>query len=342
MEKAYFQPDPDNRDFMQALEVVLETNRNLYLTGRAGTGKTTFLRYIKAKTNKQAVILAPTGVAAINAGGVTIHSFFQVPFGPLLPNDRRFRTLPNRYDTDKSTIFHHFGYSKEKREILNSLELLIIDEVSMVRCDLLDLIDRLLRVFRQKPATPFGGVQVLMIGDVFQLAPVVKNEEREILQPFYRSTFFFAANVLQNTSFIFIELKKIYRQKDDQFISLLNKIRENTIDHQDLYFLNRKLQPNFEPPVNSNYITLAAHNNSVEKINRQKLESLEGESMIYEAEVKDDFPERDFPTDFHLELKVGAQVMFLKNSPDKLYFNGKIGFVTVVEAMRKKRKLRKT
>lgn len=323
--------DKDNAEFNYAAEFVRHTDKLVYLTGKAGTGKTTFLKYIRATTNKNTVILAPTGVAAINAGGVTIHSFFQVPFGPFVPGDSRLRQTTK--DTEnKETIYTTFKYREEKIKIIESLELLIIDEVSMVRADMLDVIDRLLRVFRRKPYLPFGGVQVILIGDTFQLPPIANNGDWSILSQFYKTPFFFNSKVIEENPPVYIELKKIYRQNEQDFIDLLNRVRVNKVNANDFKVLNAKYDPSFSGN-GRDYITLATHNAIVDETNNTKLNQLETDSFTYSANVKGTFPDKIKPTDHYLKLKVGAQVMFVKNdaSTPKRYYNGKIGKIKELE-----------
>lgn len=317
--------DRDNAEFNYAAEFVRHTDKLVYLTGKAGTGKTTFLKYIKATTNKNTVILAPTGVAAINAGGVTIHSFFQVPFGPFVPGDSRLRQTFKGTE-NKETIFTTFRYGEERIRIIESLELLIIDEISMVRADMLDVIDKLLRVYRRKPNMPFGGVQVILIGDTFQLAPISKNEDWSILSQFYKTPFFFNSKVIEENPPVYIELKKIYRQSEKEFIDLLNRVRVSKVNANDFKVLNAKYDPSFSGN-GKDYITLATHNAIVDEINITELNQLETKLFTYEANVKGTFPDKIKPTDHYLKLKIGAQVMFIKNdaSTPKKYYNGKIG-----------------
>ncbi len=321
--------DETNEEFFWASELVKYGHPLIYLTGKAGTGKTTFLKYLRQTTEKNSVVLAFTGVAAINAGGQTINSFFKVPFGPFVPNDKRLRTRPEDGDTDRSTIYNHFQYNKEKLEIIRGLELLIIDEISMVRCDLLDVIDRLLRVFRKKENETFGGVQVILIGDTFQLPPI--DKEWHILQPFYDSTFFFSSKVILSNKPVYIELKKIYRQNEQEFIELLNRVRINKVNQNELNLLNSKFNPTFSSTENSNYITLATHNKIVESTNLSKLAELTGEIQLFEATITNDFPDNIMPTDRVLQLKEGAQIMFIKNDKPKRIFNGKIAKINKIE-----------
>ncbi|WP_338765074.1 AAA family ATPase [Bernardetia sp. ABR2-2B] len=326
--------DKDNIEFNNALDLIKHTEKTIYLTGKAGTGKTTFLKYLKTTIDKRMVIVAPTGVAAINAGGQTIHSFFQIAPSLYVPNDKRLRKAANMGDDDKSTIFEHFVYSKEKRKIITSLEVLVIDEVSMVRCDLLDVIDRLLRIFRKKETVPFGGVQVLLIGDTFQLPPVMKDEEKEILMEHYESEFFFSSKVIQQIEPIYIELKKIYRQKDQRFINLLNKIRNSNLTYDQLQGLNTKYDPKFDFEKHTNCIMLCTHNEKVKEVNSEKLTRLTTSLQTFEAKIEGEFPDKNFPTNRNLELKLNAQVMFVKNDSDKekKYYNGKIGKIIRLES----------
>jgi len=323
--------DENNIEFNYASEFVKQTNRLVYLTGKAGTGKTTFLKFLRETTNKKTVILAPTGVAAVNAGGQTIHSFFQIKPSIYHPNDKRFRQKPDRDDDDQTTIYNHFKYFKERLEVIRSLELLIIDEISMVRCDLLDVVDILLRTFRKRMTEPFGGVQVVLIGDTFQLPPIATSNEWKILKPFYKSPFFFSSRVIEGNKPVYIELKIIYRQNEQEFIDLLNRIRVNQIDEGLLNILNSKLNPSFSPSVNENYITLATHNDSVRSINLIKLNELHTEPIIFDATITGIFPEKMMPTDRQLILKEGAQVIFVKNDQSKRYFNGKIAKINKID-----------
>jgi len=324
--------DETNEEFFWASELVKYGHPLIYLTGKAGTGKTTFLKYLRHTTEKNTVVLAFTGVAAINAGGQTINSFFRIPFGPFVPNDKRLRIRPEDGDIDKSTIYNHFNYNKEKLEIIKGMELLIIDEISMVRCDLIDVIDRLLRVFRKRVNEAFGGVQVILIGDTFQLPPI--DKEWHILKPFYESTFFFSSKVILSNKPVYIELKKMYRQKEQEFIELLNRVRINKISNIELDLLNSKVNQTFFPAKNSNYITLATHNSKVEGINLLNLADLPGEIHLFEAIITKDFPENIMPTDRVLQLKEGAQVMFIRNDTAKGIYNGKIAKIIKIEERR--------
>lgn len=315
-----------DQDLQLAFDFVQYTNRNIFLTGKAGTGKTTFLKSLKLKSPKRMIVVAPTGVAAINAGGVTIHSFFQLPFHPYIPSFY----LPGESGTRKPDGNDPHGYkmSREKINIIKSLDLLIIDEISMVRADTLDAIDSALRRYKNR-YLPFGGVQLLMIGDIQQLAPVVKDDDREILGQYYQSFFFFESKALRSTDFVTIELKHIFRQDDQVFIDLLNRIRNNDVNQDVLDELNKRYIPDFDPDSGGGYITLTTHNYQAQAINDSKLEKLPGKTHSFTAVVKDDFPEFSYPNATELVLKTGAQVMFIKNdlSGDKLFFNGKIGHI---------------
>ncbi|WP_159520607.1 ATP-dependent DNA helicase [Sunxiuqinia indica] len=323
--------DETNVEFNYASDFVKHTDRLVYLTGKAGTGKTTFLKYLRETTTKNTVILAPTGVAAVNAGGQTIHSFFQIRPSVYVPNDKRLRTKPDLNDPDRSTIFDHFKYFKEKIGIIRGMELLIIDEISMVRCDLIDVVDKLLRVFRKKENEPFGGVQVILIGDTFQLAPIARTDEWNILKEFYSTEFFFGSKVIENNKPVYIELKKIYRQNEQEFIDLLNRVRVNQVTANELGILNSKFNPTFSPENGSNYITLATHNKIVDSTNLTKLAELETELKLFEATVTGTFPENIMPTERILQLKQGAQIIFIKNDRAKRYFNGKIAKIKSIE-----------
>lgn len=319
--------DQNNPEFRYAADFVMYTNRMLYLTGKAGTGKTTFLKYLKTISDKNMVVLAPTGVAAVNAGGQTIHSFFNIKPGLYVPGDKRLRTFAPPDDPDKTTIGDHFRYHRDKLEIIRSLELLVIDEISMVRCDLLDVIDRLLRVFRRREFTPFGGVQVVLIGDTFQLPPIANHNDWDILGQFYSSPFFFSSRVMQLQKPLYIELKKVYRQTDQDFIDLLNRIRINRLKEDDLKLLNSRYLHGFTPEEEEDYIILATHNRMVEETNEKRLRELDEPLHSFEAFVEGIFPENSYPADLILKLKEGAQVMFLKNDRNKRFYNGKIGHV---------------
>lgn len=294
------------------------TNQNVFLTGKAGTGKTTFLRNLRNSQPKRMAVVAPTGVAAINAQGVTIHSFFQIAPGLFMPD------AVNAAEQRKL----YYRMSEQKKNILRTLDLLVIDEISMVRCDLLDAVDQTLRSYRDK-RKPFGGVQLLFIGDLQQLAPVARDQEWDILKTTYDTPYFFSSKALQQTPFVTIELKKIYRQDDRQFIDLLNQIRTNTLSDQMLEMINRRCIPNFQAPEDEDWIMLTTHNHSAQSYNRNKLAQLTGKSNTFKAEISGNFPETSYPADQTITLRVGAQVMFIKNdpSPRHEYYNGKIGRV---------------
>ena len=313
----------DNKELKLAYDYIENTNTNIFLTGKAGTGKTTFLHRLRQESMKRLIVVAPTGVAAINAGGVTIHSFFQLGFSPILPNDE-YR--------NKDLESPENRFRKDKINIIKSLDLLIIDEISMVRADLLDGIDAVLRHYR-KSKLPFGGVQLLMIGDLQQLPPVVKQEEWSILKRFYATEFFFSSRALQISPHICIELKRIYRQKDEDFIQILNEIRNNQLSDQSRQRLNANYKPDFDPEDKDAYITLSTHNRKAEDINEIKLKKLENNKISFKANIDGQFPEYAFPTLESLELKKGAQVMFVKNDSQssKRFYNGKIGHITFID-----------
>ena len=306
-----------NEESILARKIIEKTSANLFLTGKAGTGKTTFLKQLKELSPKRMVVLAPTGIAAINAGGMTIHSFFQLPFSPYIPGT-----------TFGGGEQKRFQFSKLKRNIIRSIDLLVIDEISMVRSDLLDAIDSVLRQYRKRHDLPFGGVQLLMIGDLHQLAPVVTSQEEQLLGQYYDTPYFFSSNALKQAGYLTVELKKVYRQQDERFISLLNQIRENKASDATLQALNQRYIPDFEPPKNSNYIRLTTHNAPAQHINEQQLAALSSKAYSFTAEVEDDFPESSYPADYKLVLKPGAQVMFIKNDPLHRFYNGMIGEVT--------------
>ena len=310
-----------NKELDLAWNFANYTGRNIFLTGKAGTGKTTFLQKLKKESLKRIVVVAPTGVAAINAGGVTIHSFFQLPFGPIIPGKNENLREGFKYK-----------FNKKKIDIIRAMDLLVIDEISMVRADLLDGIDRVLRKYKDKNKV-FGGVQVLMIGDMQQLAPVVREQEKEILETYYKTPFFFSSNSFQMANPVNIELREIFRQKDDEFIRILNEVRENKLSDESLKKLNERYKPGFRPGKNEPYIILTTHNYKAAKINKEKLDKLSSKSHFFEALIEGDFPENAFPNKERLELKIGAQVMFNKNdsSYEKRYYNGKIGEITAIK-----------
>ena len=308
----------ENHELRTAWDFVENTGRSIFLTGKAGTGKTTFLKTIVEKSRKRPIVVAPTGVAAINAGGVTIHSFFQLPFTPYVPGAK----LESKFD-----------FGREKRKIIASIDLLIIDEISMVRADLLDAIDTVLRRFRDH-YQPFGGVQLLMIGDLAQLTPVVTAEDEQILKPYYDTPYFFGSKALQQIDYVTIQLDHVYRQQDMSFINILNQIREGHPTVEILAQLNSRCNPTFIPKPEEPYIRLTTHNQLANYYNENELKKLKGRSYLFHAEVNGSFPEYSYPTAETLELKQGAQVMFVKNDPsgDHLYYNGRIGRVTYVDA----------
>jgi hypothetical protein len=307
-----------NKQLELAYDFVQYTGQNIFLTGKAGTGKTTFLKSLKERSPKRMIVVAPTGVAAINAGGVTIHSFFQLSFAPQVGTEREL-TKEQRF-------------SKDKINIIRSLDLLVIDEISMVRADVLDAIDRTLRRFKNR-MKPFGGAQVLMIGDLQQLAPVIKNEEWGLLKREYDTAYFFSSKALKQFPYVSIELTEVFRQQDQKFISILNKVRENSLDQDALNELNKRYIPDFTPDDEAGFITLCTHNVSAHRINDSRLLKLVGKKQAFKAAVDGKFPEYSYPTDFELVLKIGAQVMFVKNdsNPEKRFYNGKIGQVTNIE-----------
>lgn len=316
------------------LQFINQTNKSIFLTGKAGTGKTTLLKEIIRSTHKNTVVVAPTGIAALNAGGVTIHSMFQLPFGGFIPaNNVEVQFSDSLKFETKDTLRRHFRMSALKRHVIQNMELLIIDEVSMLRSDLMDAIDFMLQSVRKK-RTPFGGVQVLFIGDLLQLPPVIRDEEWRTLRQYYKGKFFFHSHVIQNNPPLYIELSKIFRQSDETFIELLNNLRNNKITSENISFLNQYVQPNFDLKANKGYITLTTHNAKADTINLQSINDLNGIATKYQAKITGDFPEKIFPLEETLELKIGAQIMFIKNdlSAEKNYFNGKMGFVKSISA----------
>lgn len=313
-----------NPELTLAWQFVEGTGTHLFLTGKAGTGKTTFLRRLKSESPKRMVVLAPTGIAAINAGGVTIHSFFQLPLAPFVPE--------TSFSADGKSAYY-YRFSREKINIIRSIDLLVIDEISMVRADLLDAVDRVLRRYRAH-SEPFGGVQLLMIGDLQQLAPVVKEEEWQLLKSYYDTPYFFSSRALQQTDYCTIELKTVYRQQDAAFLDLLNSIRENRCDDRVLALLNSRYRPGFHPAREEGYIRLVTHNYQAQRINESELQQLPGRSYTYHAQIEGKFPEYAYPTEPVLELKQGAQVMFIKNdsSGNHRYYNGLLGEVVEISS----------
>ena len=332
---ATFTPDTTNEMFQLAIQLVNQSNRNIFLTGKAGTGKTTFLKYIRQNCPKQMAIVAPTGVAAINAGGVTIHSFFQLPLSPFIPETKGTGFSNQAQEiSNKHSLISRLRFNSEKKKVIQQLELLIIDEISMVRCDTLDAIDTVLRHVRQQPAERFGGVQVLFIGDMLQLPPVIKEQEWNLLSEYYSSQYFFDSKVLQEEPPVYIEFNKIYRQSDEHFIGLLNQVRNNELDEEGMKILESRFQPAFRRRKQDGYIILTTHNYKASEINTRELGDIESKLFTYEAEIQEDFSDRAFPAEEILHLKVGAQVMFIRNDSSekgKRYFNGKIGIVSQLE-----------
>ena len=324
------QLDLDNKEWQDALQIINYTRRSLFLTGKAGTGKSTFLRYISKNTKKKHVILAPTGIAAINAGGSTLHSFFKLPFHPLLPNDTQY---------DWRNLKKTLKYTGAQRKLIREVELIIIDEISMVRADIIDFIDKVLRAYTRNPE-PFGGKQLLLVGDIYQLEPVLKDEDRQLLQPFYPSPYFFNAKVWQMMPIVSIELRKVYRQTDDSFIAILDRIRNNTATQADLSALNSRVEnsQNSES-LNSKFsslnspltITLAARRDTVDFINEQQLAALDGDPITFVGKIQGDFPESSLPTPMELQLKPGAQIIFIKNDKEKRWVNGTLGTIEYID-----------
>lgn len=310
--------DLDNKEWQDALQIVNYTRRSLFLTGKAGTGKSTFLRYVSENTKKKHVILAPTGIAAINAGGATLHSFFRLPFHPLLPNDSRY---------DRRHIRETLKYTGAQRKLLREIELIIIDEISMVRADIIDFIDKVLRIYTRN-YEPFGGKQLLLVGDIYQLEPVVKEDDRQLLTPFYPSAYFFNARVWQQMKLVSIELRKVYRQHDDRFIALLDRIRQNQATQQDLKMLNAQVGSTQNAQLS---ITLATRRDTVDYINEQQLAQLDGQPCMFKGTITGDFPESSLPTPMELSLKPGAQIIFIRNDKEKRWVNGTIGTIIAID-----------
>ena len=319
-----FQLDTNNKEFQDALQLITHTRQSVFLTGKAGTGKSTFLKYICNHTKKKYVVLAPTGIAAINAGGVTLHSFFKLPFRPMLPDDPDLSLSHGR-------IFEFFKYPKEKRKIIAEVDLIIIDEISMVRADIIDCVDRILRVYSGNMRLPFGGKQLLFVGDVFQWEPVVPSDQKEILSLFYASPFFFSARVFKDINLVPIELQKVYRQTDSVFINILDRIRNNAARKQELDTLNGRYFPSFEPQNEDMYITLATRRDQVDFINEKKLAELPGEEYVSVGKIEGDFPESSLPTQLNLSIKEQAQVIFIDNDYERRWVNGTIGMVSGID-----------
>lgn len=321
-----FTLDTSNKEFQNALELIERTNQSIFLTGKAGTGKSTFLKYLCETTSKKFVILAPTGIAAINAGGATLHSFFKLPFRPMAPDDPDLSLVSGR-------IFEFFKYKKEHRKIIQEVELIIIDEISMVRADTIDCVDRILRVYSNNMRTPFGGKQLVFVGDVFQLEPVVTSDSRDIISKFYRNAFFFSANVFREMNLIPIEFTKIYRQTDERFISILNNVRMGKSNMTDLSLLNNNVNPAFNPKEEDMFITLATRRDNVDYINERKMTELETEEYISYGVIEGDFPESSLPTAQELVLKEHAQVMFIRNDLQwpRRWVNGTLGIISQID-----------
>ena len=312
------QIDLENEEMQKALQIIQFTRRSLFLTGKAGTGKSTFMRHIAATIKKKHIILAPTGIAAINAGGSTLHSFFKLPFHPLLPTDKRY-SARNMRDTLK--------YNGEKTKLLREVELIIIDEISMVRADIIDFIDKVLRIYNRNMREPFGGKQLLLVGDIYQLEPVIKEDERQLLRPFYPSCFFFDAHVFREMQLIAVELKKVYRQRDAQFISLLDHIRTSQVSDTDLRLLNARVNAEIGTEEGRLSITLSGRRDTVDYINEKQLNTLPDQPTIFYGHIEGEFPESSLPTPIELEVKTGAQVLFIKNDKERRWVNGTLGTI---------------
>lgn len=311
--------DTENPEFQNALKLIQYTRQSVFLTGKAGTGKSTFLKHICSVTKKKYVVLAPTGIAAINAGGSTLHSFFKLPFHPLLPDDPNFQG---------KKLHETLKYSSAHRKLIQNIELVIIDEISMVRADIIDFIDKILRIYSHNMREPFGGKQVLLVGDIFQLEPVVKADEREIISRFYPNPYFFSARVFQEMELVAIELTKVYRQTDKVFVGVLDRIRTNTAGSADLQLLNTRFNAPIHSGENDLYITLATRRDTVDHINEQKLEELPGKAITLKGSIYGEFPENSLPTLMELIIKPGAQVIFIKNDQEKRWVNGTIGTIS--------------
>ncbi len=310
--------DLDNAELQNALQIIQFTRRSLFLTGKAGTGKSTFLRYIAANTKKKHIVLAPTGIAAINAGGSTLHSFFKLPFHPLLPNDSMY-SVRNIRNTLK--------YNSEKIKIIREVELIIIDEISMVRADIIDFIDKVLRVYCRNMREPFGGKQLLLVGDIYQLEPVIREDDRRLLNPFYRSSFFFDAKIFQQFQLVSIELTKVYRQSDPVFIGILDHIRTSQAQMKDLQLLNQRVGAQLDESDSKLAITLSTRRDTVDYINENQLKLLPGEPTLFRGNIQGEFPESSLPTPIELYLKTGAQVIFIKNDIEHQWVNGTLGTI---------------
>lgn len=314
--------DLDNPEFQDAWGVLQRTHRSVFLTGKAGTGKSTFLKYIRANTKKKTIVLAPTGIAAVNVGGQTMHSFFKIPFKPMVPDDPDY--------ANPARMRKMLRYTKEKVKLIQQLELIIIDEISMVRADIIDFVDRVLRVYSGNMREPFGGKQLLLVGDIFQLEPVVTHDTRDILRRYYKNFFFFNARAFQQINLVAIELKKIYRQSDNDFISLLDRVRVNRATSADMARLNQRCNPDYQE-INENFvITLATRRDTVDSINDEHMRALKTPEYSYIGQIEGDFPENSLPTALRLTLKEGAQVIFIRNDKEGRWYNGSIGKVTLL------------
>ncbi len=316
--------DKENVQFKNVMDLIQFTNHSIFLTGKAGTGKSTFLKYICENTEKKHVVLAPTGIAAINVGGVTLHSFFKLPFHPLTPDDIQYGS--------NTKLRAFLKYNREHVKLIKSLELIIIDEISMVRADIIDFIDRILRVYSGNMRVPFGGKQMLLVGDVFQLEPVVTKDERNILNRFYQTSYFFSARVFQQMHLVSVELSQVYRQSDKVFISLLDHIRRDKVSDADLQLLNMRVDQSVNTDENTAWndeftITLATRRDVVDYINKRNLDALDGEALVFQGEINGDFPVNSLPTSMELELKVGAQIIFIKNDQERQWVNGTLGVI---------------
>jgi len=312
------QIDLENEEMQKALQIIQFTRRSLFLTGKAGTGKSTFMRHIAATIKKKHIILAPTGIAAINAGGSTLHSFFKLPFHPLLPTDKRYSTR---------NIRNTLKYNGEKTKLLREVELIIIDEISMVRADIIDFIDKVLRIYNRNMREPFGGKQLLLVGDIYQLEPVIKEDEHQLLRPFYPSCFFFDAHVFREMQLIAVELRKVYRQRDAQFISLLDHIRTSHVSDSDLRLLNAQVNAEIGTEEGRLSITLSGRRDTVDYINEKQLNTLPDEPTIFYGHIEGEFPESSLPSPIELEVKTGAQVLFIKNDKERRWVNGTLGTI---------------
>ncbi len=315
-------PDQDNKEWRDAMQIINYTRRSLFLTGKAGTGKSTFLRYVAENTKKKHVVLAPTGIAAINAGGSTLHSFFRLPFHPLLPNDSRY---------SPRNIRQTLKYSGAHCKLLREVELIIIDEISMVRADIIDFMDKVLRIYSRNMREPFGGKQMLFVGDIYQLEPVLREDDRRLLQPFYPSSYFFAAKIFHEMPLISIELRKVYRQTDADFIGILDRIRNNSTTVHDLKTLNSRLGSKLNGKDSNLVITLASRRTTVDYINDRQLANIKGRPSVFHGNIKGDFPETSLPTPMELQVKPGAQVIFIKNDKDKRWVNGSLGVISGID-----------